>query len=90
MISFYPQLLRIIWKNSRRAVKGDYDGDDWASSSLDILRAIENVGVRFEIKGFDNLRSFEGPAVFIANHMSTLETFVLPCIIQPLKPVTLG
>jgi 1-acyl-sn-glycerol-3-phosphate acyltransferase len=88
MISFYPQLFRIIWKNSRRAVKGDYDGDDWANSSLDILRAIENVGVRFEIKGFDNLKSFEGPAVFIANHMSTLETFVLPCIIQPLKPVT--
>jgi 1-acyl-sn-glycerol-3-phosphate acyltransferase len=88
MISFYPQLFRIIWKNSRRAVKGDYDGDDWANSSLDILRALENVGVLFEITGLDNLKSFEGPAVFIANHMSTLETFILPCIIQPLKPVT--
>jgi 1-acyl-sn-glycerol-3-phosphate acyltransferase len=40
--------------------------------------ALENVGVRFEITGLDNLKSFEGPAVFIANHMSTLETFVLP------------
>ena len=88
MISFYPQLFRIIWKNSRRAVKGDYDGDDWANSSLDILRALENVGVRFEITGLDNLKGFEGPAVFIANHMSTLETFVLPCIIHPVKPVT--
>jgi 1-acyl-sn-glycerol-3-phosphate acyltransferase len=34
------------------------------------------------------MKKFEGPAVFIANHMSTLETFVLPCIIQPVKPVT--
>ncbi|MDH4231624.1 MAG: 1-acyl-sn-glycerol-3-phosphate acyltransferase [Nitrospirota bacterium] len=88
MISFYPQIFRIIWKNSRKAVKGFYDGDDWADSSLEILRTLENVGVRFEITGLDNLRSFEGPAVFIANHMSTLETFVLPCIIQPLKPLT--
>ncbi len=88
LISFYPQIFRIIWKNSRKAVRGVYDGDDWADSSLEILRALENVGVRLEITGLDNLKSFEGPAVFIANHMSTLETFVLPCIIQPVKPAT--
>lgn len=61
---------------------------DWANSSLDIMRELEKVGVCFEITGMDNMRKFEGPAVFIANHMSTLETFILPCIIQPLKPAT--
>lgn len=88
VISLYPQILRIIWTNSRKAVKGVYSGDDWASSSLDIVRALENFGMRFLITGLDNLRSFEGPAVFIGNHMSTLETFILPGIIQPIKPVT--
>jgi 1-acyl-sn-glycerol-3-phosphate acyltransferase len=88
VLTFYPQAFMIVWINSRRALRGAYDGTDWANSSLDILRALENVGVRFEITGMDNLRRFGGPAVFIANHMSTLETFVLPCIIQPLKPVT--
>ena len=88
LFSFYPQVFLIVWRNSRKAVKGVYDGDDWADSSLEILRTLENVGVRFEITGLDNLKSFEGPAVFIANHMSTLETFVLPCIIQPVKPAT--
>lgn len=87
-LTFYPQAFRIVWINSRRALKGFYDGNDWANSSLDILHALENVGVHFEITGMDNMRKFQGPAVFIANHMSTLETFILPCIIQPLKPVT--
>ena len=87
-ITLYPQILRIIWINSRKAVKGRYDGNDWASSSLDTLKAMEAAGLRFKITGMDNIRGFEGPAVFIGNHMSTLETLVLPCLIQPLKPAT--
>jgi|MudIll2142460700_1097286.scaffolds.fasta_scaffold14853_4 1-acyl-sn-glycerol-3-phosphate acyltransferase len=88
VFTFYPQAFWIVWKNGRRALKGCYDGNDWANSSLDILQALENIGVRFEITGMDNMRKFPGPAVFIANHMSTLETFVLPCIIQPVKETT--
>jgi 1-acyl-sn-glycerol-3-phosphate acyltransferase len=87
-VYFYLQAFRIVWINGRKALKGAYDATDWANSSLDIMRELENVGVCFEITGMDNMRKFEGPAVFIANHMSTLETFVLPCIIQPVKPVT--
>ncbi|HYQ48117.1 MAG TPA: lysophospholipid acyltransferase family protein [Thermodesulfovibrionales bacterium] len=74
--------------NSRKAVKGMYPAEVWAESSYDIVRALENIGTRISVTGMDNLRKFGGPAVFIANHMSTLETFVLPCIIQPIKPVT--
>jgi len=70
------------------ARRGLYGNSEWVQGSIDVLHALENVGVRVEITGMDNLRKFEGPAVFIANHMSTLETFVLPCIIQPLKDTT--
>ncbi len=86
--TFYPQAFWIVWKNGRKALKGLYGGAEWAKSSLDILRALENVGVRIEITGMDNIRRHEGPVVFIANHMSTLETFILPCIIQPVKETT--
>lgn len=85
---FYLQAFRIVWKNSRKALKGFYGGAEWAGSSLDILRALEKVGVRIEITGMDNLRISRGPVVFIANHMSTLETFILPGIIQPIKETT--
>lgn len=86
--TFYPQLIHIIWRNGRKAKQGRYPSSVWASSSLDVLIALENVGARFEIDGMKNIGSFEGPAVFIGNHMSTLETFVLPSIIQPVKELT--
>ncbi|MBI5076504.1 MAG: 1-acyl-sn-glycerol-3-phosphate acyltransferase [Nitrospirae bacterium] len=86
--TFYFQAFWIIWKNSRKARKGLYTAEKWAESSFEIIHALENIGAVIEISGLENLRNFNGPAVFISNHMSTLETLVLPSIIQPLKPVT--
>lgn len=85
--TFYPQVLRIIWSNSRQARKGLYGDREWVKGSLDILHIVENVGIDVEITGMENIRRSAGPVVFVSNHMSTLETFVLPCIIQPVKPV---
>jgi 1-acyl-sn-glycerol-3-phosphate acyltransferase len=85
---FYPQVFCIVWTNGSTARKGLYGDREWVQGSLDILHALENVGVTIELVGMTNIRKSEGPVVFVANHMSTLETFVLPCIIQPVKPVT--
>lgn len=85
---FYPQVFWIVWTNGRKALRGRYDSAEWAKSSGDILHALENVGVRIEITGMGYFRKIAGPAVFIANHMSALETFVLPYIIQPVKELT--
>ena len=85
--TFYPQVFRIIWTNSRQAKKGRYGDREWVKGSLDILHIVENVGIEVEITGMANITRNPGPVVFVSNHMSTLETFVLPCIIQPVKPV---
>ncbi|MBI5100656.1 MAG: 1-acyl-sn-glycerol-3-phosphate acyltransferase [Nitrospirae bacterium] len=85
---FYPRAFWIVYRNGKRALKGRYGDREWAESSFEILRALEKAGVEFEITGMDMMRKFEGPAVFIANHMGTLETMVLPCLIQPLKTAT--
>lgn len=77
-----------MFRASRRAKRSRYGDDDWIRSSLDTLRALEGTGVRFEITGIDDFKGVEGPCVFIANHMSTLETFVLPAIIAPFKMAT--
>lgn len=85
---FYPQVFWIVWTNSRKARRGVLGNAEWAESSLDILRTLENVGVRLEITGMENLRRLDSPVVFVGNHMSTLETFILPGIIEPVHPVT--
>jgi 1-acyl-sn-glycerol-3-phosphate acyltransferase len=88
--SFYLQYLAVVLAARKAAVRGLYDDAAWAASSLRVLRTVERNGGRFEIAGMDNLRrsSRAGPFVFIANHMSTLETQVLPVLIAPLLPVT--
>lgn len=85
---FYMQIIWIVFRASRRAKRSRYGDNDWIRSSLDTLRALEGTGVRFEITGIDDFKGVEGPCVFIANHMSTLETFVLPAIIAPFKMAT--
>lgn len=85
---FYRRVFMIVVRGSRLAKSGRYDTSDWCNSSLATLRALEAVGVRVEITGIDSFRKLESPCVFIGNHMSTLETFVLPAIISSFREST--
>jgi 1-acyl-sn-glycerol-3-phosphate acyltransferase len=87
-ITFYASMIRIVMQASSKAKRGSYDTADWCRSSLATLRALERAGIRIEITGIDNFRTLAGPCVFIGNHMSTLETFVLPTIIATIKEAT--
>ena len=87
-VVFYRYLFPIVFRASAKAKRSLYDSAAWCASSLEVLRALEHVGVSAEITGADNFLTLEGPCVFVANHMSTLETFVLPCIIGPFTSLT--
>lgn len=85
---FYYHVFMIVWRGSSLAKRGQYRTAEWCQSSLATVRALENVGVTIEITGIDAVRNHDGPCVLIANHMSTLETFVLPVIISSFKEAT--
>jgi len=85
---FHFKMLGIYLRSGRLAAKGVYDGQMWASGSLEVLRLLESVGVRFEIENLDVPYTISRPCVYIGNHMSTLETFVLPCLLQPAHNTT--
>ena len=86
--AFYAALVRIVFRSSSQAKHGAYGDWEWAASSYDVMRMLENAGLNFDITGMENVAGVKGPCVFIGNHMSALETFVLPCIIEPVKDVT--
>lgn len=86
-ITTYSRLVNILYKTSKRA-RNNYKQEQFASDTLAILRATEQANVKFSIKNLDNVQSYKGPCVFIANHMSSLESFVLPCMIAPYKKMT--
>jgi len=85
---FYISDLSIVFRASRKAKRGRYDTLEWCKSSMGVLRALEHVGVIVEITGMNSFKEVDGPCVFIGNHMSTLETFVLPTVIAPFKDST--
>jgi 1-acyl-sn-glycerol-3-phosphate acyltransferase len=87
-LAFYRQFFAIIFKASAKAKRFQLDGVGRCKGSFEILRALENVGVHFEITGIEHVKHLEGPCVFIANHMSMLETLVLAVIILPVKKMT--
>jgi len=86
--SFLLKYIPIVFQSRSIAQAGKYDYPEWISASLKIFRLIESCGGRFHITGLDNIINTKGPAVFISNHMSTLETMIFPGIIAPKKNVT--
>ncbi len=78
----------IVFKTRRQALNKIYDRKLWADSSFYIFRIIEKTGGKFHITGMENITAGTGPVLFICNHMSTLETMILPCIIAPHREVT--
>ena len=85
---FTLKYINIVFVTRSQAKRKIYDTKAWADSSLYIFRFIENSGGRFHLEGMDNIVRPEGPVLFICNHMSTLETMILPCLIAPLREVT--
>jgi 1-acyl-sn-glycerol-3-phosphate acyltransferase len=87
-VLYYARLLSLIWNSSKVAKKGRYNLDKWASDSQEILGFVEAVGGRHHVSGMKEMALHPGPVVFIANHMSMLDTFLLPGLIVPFHRVT--
>jgi 1-acyl-sn-glycerol-3-phosphate acyltransferase len=85
---FLVKYLSIVFATRKSALRGEYNTEAWSDSSQEILRLLEKAGARFEISGINNIRKATKPVVFIGNHMSTLETMVLPGLIAPVTDVT--
>lgn len=84
---FHTAFFKTIIQSSRVAKKGLYDREAWARSSYQTFQLVEGCGGRFHITGLEYLRQ-PGPFVFVGNHMSGLETAVMPGIVAPYMPVT--
>ena len=78
----------VVLRTRKEAINKIYDTKHWTDSSIEIMRFIEKAGGVFHITGMDKFKNVPGPILFIGNHMSTLETMVLPCIIGPHKELT--
>jgi 1-acyl-sn-glycerol-3-phosphate acyltransferase len=79
---------KIVLRTRKEARSGKYGDKEWTDSSFEILRVLEKIGGRFNVEGMENIVKVDGPVVFLSNHISTLETMIFPCLIQPHRKVT--
>ncbi|MCC5813680.1 MAG: 1-acyl-sn-glycerol-3-phosphate acyltransferase [Leptospira sp.] len=85
---FWLRYLQIIFRGRSLALKGEFTDRKFFEFSAEFIRILESYGGIFHITGIENVLETEGPVVFAGNHMSVLETFVLPAFIASQKPLT--
>lgn len=87
-LPFYAYVFGVVRRGRAAALAGRFDAAQFARCSEHVIRAVEVCGGRLEVSGLDHLSAVPGPVVIVGNHMSFLETFVLPALILPRKPVS--
>ncbi len=87
-LHFYTRFISIVFRCSAMARRGEYGAAEWSDSSGEVLGYLEDIGVRVQISGIEHVREIEGPCVIIGNHMSFIETLLLPVIVLPFRPMT--
>jgi len=88
LLSFRIRFLIITFDARRKCQRKVYTDEEWIQSSDRMLHLFEGCGGRFHITGMENIRKCRKPAIFVSNHMSTLETMVFPGLIAPVTRVT--
>lgn len=78
---YYLQLVAIVREAAGIARRGVYDNRMFGLSSLRFLRLLEACGGKVRIEGVNEVSPSACPVVFASNHMSLLETILLPCIL---------
>ena len=63
------------------------DTNKWAHYCFASLRKAEKYGTDVIMDGWNNRKDHDGPVVYLANHMSTLETVMLPFVLLTYGPI---
>ncbi|MBQ9727906.1 MAG: 1-acyl-sn-glycerol-3-phosphate acyltransferase [Kiritimatiellae bacterium] len=86
---FRLRMARVYWHAWRRSKDPEaYVSRLWAPNGFEVVRAVERTGGRVAVEGFDRLRGAPMPAVFVANHVSALETYLVAPLLLPFTTYT--
>jgi len=81
-------VMKIVFQCRTLSLKGKFDNTAYYAASDRLRELFESHGASFEITGLENLRK-PGPYVIVSNHMSLLETQVLPWVIGCFMPLSI-
>ena len=86
---FRLRMVRVYWHGWRDSKDpAAYVPRLWAPNGLEVVQAVERTGGRVVVEGFSALRGAALPAVFVANHVSALETYLVAPLLLPFTTYT--
>lgn len=77
---YYCRLFHTVFRCARVCRRGPIDVPTWSRFAVEVVRSVECVGGRISIAGFKPVAALSSPVVYVANHMSLLETFTIPAM----------
>jgi 1-acyl-sn-glycerol-3-phosphate acyltransferase len=75
------RLLQVIFNGAGIGKSGHWSSDAWYTLSRNIMIAVEKTGAKVHIEQCQHLAAETSPVVIVANHMSLIETLLIPSIV---------
>ncbi len=89
-LNFYAGGLgAVVFRGLVALCRGRFDNRTLGHLSYLLLRKAEKLGTPVTFSGFEALKNHQGPLVFVANHMSLIETILLPCGLMAFGPLSI-
>jgi 1-acyl-sn-glycerol-3-phosphate acyltransferase len=84
----YTRIIQVTLAASRRCSENAYTLENKIAHSSSVLKTLERIGTDVAVENMSAFIELKTACVFVANHMSALETFILPCFIMPYRRIT--
>lgn len=65
---------------------GKLDTEKWAHFCFSTVQTAEALGMKVQLEGWENRKKVQGPVMYLCNHMSTVETILLPPVLLAYGP----
>jgi 1-acyl-sn-glycerol-3-phosphate acyltransferase len=78
-------VVRSVWNH----LLGRFSYERWTEICSASIRFAERLGATVTFEGFEQRSAYDGPVVYVSNHMSTLETMILPTALSSFGKISI-
>ena len=82
-------IIGIVGRSVARFLINRFGYPEWQRYAFQSIAFAERVGSEVTIEGFEKIKAYGKPVVYVMNHMSTLETMVAPALLIPFGTIAI-
>lgn len=87
-LTYHLRALTCFSSGCLKAQRGTFTPETWAEHGLWVLDIVESLGGKVHFEGFEPAAKCPMPVVWTANHMSSMETLIVPPALMAYSPLS--